>query len=475
MKPLNEQTAGIQKNHPVKVLQFGEGNFLRAFVDWVIDILNEKADFNGGIHVVQPIEQGMVNMLNDQDCLYHVLLQGIQNGETIDDKRLITSINSASNPYEDYKAYLQLGENPDLEFVISNTTEAGIRFDESDKRMDSLPDSFPGKLTALLYHRFKHFNGAADKGLTLIPCELIENNGVNLKKAILQYAEHWALSNEFISWIESSNKFCNTLVDRIVPGYPRENIKEIQAELGFEDNLVVKAEPFLLWVIDAPEGVKEAFPTHKTDLDVLFVKDITPYRTRKVRILNGAHTSLVPVAYLHGVRTVRESVEDDYTGEFIKETIFDEIVPTLDLPQEELEKFANAVLERFQNPFIRHELISIALNSTSKYKVRVLPSVLEYYNRKNSLPHHLVHALAALIVFYKGEWRDEKIALNDSADVMEFFGQIWNGDQEQIAQKVLSNTALWDTDLTKVEGLESELQTEINSLVKAEKEKSYLQ
>ncbi|UII27163.1 tagaturonate reductase [Fulvivirga maritima] len=473
MKPLNKQTAGVSTQPPVKVLQFGEGNFLRAFVDWVIDILNEKANFNGSVHIVQPIAQGMVNMLNDQDCLYHVLLQGIKNGNTIDDKRLITSIYSASNPYDDYKAYLALGENPELEFMISNTTEAGIKFSEVDESSVTLPDTFPGKLTALLYHRYKFFKGAADKGLTLIPCELIEHNGTTLKKTIMQYIQHWHLPDDFALWIENHNRFCNTLVDRIVPGFPRENIKEIQTELDFEDNLVVKAEPFLLWVIEAPEGVKEAFPTYKTDLDVLFVKDITPYRTRKVRILNGAHTSLVPVAYLHGVRTVREAVENDYTGAFIKKTIFEEIVPTLDLPAEELEKFANAVLERFKNPFISHELISIALNSVSKYKVRVLPSLLEYKKRKGSLPENLVHALAALIVFYRGEWNGESIALNDSDDVLTFFKEIWNGKQEEIAPKVLSNTAFWDLDLSQVAGLSAAVQKEISSILLSEKEKSY--
>lgn len=453
MKPLNRQTAPVAAPGPVKVLQFGEGNFLRGFVNWIIDILNEKTDFNGSVQVVQPIERGIIHIINQQDGLYHLLLNGIQNGEPTQQKRLISCISGAINPYDGYEDYLKLGENPDLKFIISNTTEAGIAFVENDTDPDSLPNSFPGKLTALLHRRYLHFKGAADKAPVIIPCELIDKNGEKLREMVLRYAGHWQLEEGFTQWIKDHATFCNTLVDRIVPGFPKDNIKEIQEDLGFEDQLVVKAEPFHLWVIEAPELVRADFPTHKAGLEVKFVKDLSPYRTRKVRILNGAHTTLVPVAYLHGLRTVREAVEDVQTGSFIRKAIFEEIIPTLDLPAEELEQFANAVIERFRNPFIHHELISIALNSVSKYKVRVLPSVLEYQQRKGKLPERLLHALSALIMFYRGEWRGESIPLNDTAEVLSFFEKAWQQENTTaLVQTVLSNTDFWGTDLNRIDG-----------------------
>lgn len=456
MKPLNRQTAGLPHQYPVKVLQFGEGNFLRGFVDWIIDILNKKTSFGGSVQVIQPIEQGIIHLLNQQEGLYHVLLNGIRGGKATQEKRLISAISAAYNPYDDYEAYLKLGENPELELIISNTTEAGIAFEEADGDMETLPNSYPGKLTALLYRRFTHFNGVADKALSIIPCELIEKNGDTLRQAILAYVAHWDLPDAFAYWIEHKTVFCNTLVDRIVPGYPRDTIKEIQQELGYEDSLVVTAEPFHLWVIEGPDSVKKAFPADKAGLQVLFVKDQTPYRTRKVRILNGAHTALVPAAYLQGLRTVREAVEDPQTGNFIREAIFEEIIPTLDLPKQELEQFAGDVIERFQNPFIHHALISIALNSISKYKVRVLPSVLQYHQRTGKLPQRLLRALAALLLFYKGEWQGEKIMLNDAPEVLEFFEHAWeNNNPDSAIALALQNVTFWGQDLTKIEGLQA--------------------
>ncbi len=465
LKKLNRKNADITTSRPVKVLQFGEGNFLRAFVDWIIETLNEKTDFNGDVQVVQPINKGMGQMINDQDGLYHVVLNGIKNGKASTETKLITCVQGVINPYDDYQKYLATGENPALQFIISNTTEAGIAFDEKDSTPTSLPDSFPGKVTALLHHRFNHFKGASDKGLIVIPCELIDKNGEKLQQTILQYIDHWKLSSDFKNWIVKSNTFCNTLVDRIVPGFPKETIDEIKNEIGFDDNLVVMAEPFHLWVIEAPDAVKGKFPTEKAGLDVKFVKDQTPYRTRKVRILNGAHTSLVPVAYLYGIRMVRESIDDPKMGAFIKETINDEIIPTLDLPLDELNQFAHDVIERFQNPFVKHELASIALNSISKFKVRVLPSLLEYHKRKNTLPTRLVYSLACLIQFYKGTWENETLPVNDNADIMEFFKEAWQSDDETaIATKVLSNVSFWDQDLTKVPGLTESISKHLKQL-----------
>jgi tagaturonate reductase len=458
LKPLNRQQANAPLDAPVRVLQFGEGNFLRAFTDWVIDILNEKTGFNGAIQIIQPLPQGMGKMINDQEGLYHVVLNGIQNGKSFREVRLIKSVKGVINPFEQPEEYYRQAENPELKFIVSNTTEAGIVFNESDVDYKKLPETFPGKVTALLYHRFNHFNGAPDKGLILMPCELIEKNGHALRHCILQYIEHWSLPMAFRSWVENNNIFCNTLVDRIVPGYPKDTIDAIQNEVGYQDNLVVMAEPFHLWVIEGPVAVADAFPTGKTNLHVRFVDDLTPYRTRKVRILNGAHTAMVPVAYLRGLRTVQQSVESQETGAYVRNLIFNEIIPTLDLPKEELDAFANDVLERFQNPFIRHELISISLNSISKYKVRVLPSVLEFYERKKTLPTLLVHALAKLILFYKGEYNGEPVPLNDSPEILTFFSQTWQSQSpDQVVERTLKNTDLWGQDLSKLPGLKEQL------------------
>ena len=457
MKSLNRSNINAVQR-PIRVLQFGEGNFLRGFVDWMIDLMNEKTNFNGDVQIVQPLSQGMGKLLNSQDGLFHVKLQGIQAGEIIQENRLITCVRDVNNPFEDYNAYLKLGENEDLKFVVSNTTEAGIIFDSSDKSFEALPLTFPGKLTSLLYHRFKAFSGDPSKGLVMIPCELIDKNGIQLKSTVLDYAKLWNLPVSFADWLNDHNVFCNTLVDRIVPGFPKENIKEIQNALGFEDNMVVMAELFHFWVIEGPENLQEIFPAGKAGLKVKFVKDQSPYRTRKVRILNGAHTALVPVAYLKGFRTVREAVEDKSIGKFIKDTIYNEIIPTLDLPKEELEQFAADVLDRFLNPFIDHELISISLNSISKFKVRVLPSLLEYHSKTGAWPKNLTKSMAALIKFYNGKSGGESIPLKDDRTVLEFFEKIWKEeDLSVIVSETLGRVDFWGGDLRQYEGLEEEV------------------
>jgi tagaturonate reductase len=454
LRKLNRPNAGVSTIRPVKVLQFGEGNFLRAFVDWVVDILNEKTDFNGAIQIIQPIGSGMADQINSQDGLYHVMLNGLQDGKPVQETRLITSVTNALSPYKNREAFIQTAENPELEFILSNTTEAGISFDERDVSPDNLPNSFPGKLTLLLHHRFTFFKGDPKKAPTLIPCELIEKNGSALKAIIFQYIDQWKLSVEFRNWVSNHITFCNTLVDRIVPGFPKETIHEIQNRLGFEDNLVVTAEPFLLWVIEGPEKVRQALRLDQVDLQVKFVSDLTPYRTRKVRILNGAHTALVPVAYLYGLRTVRESVENPVIGNFIKRVIYHEIIPTLDLPVSELKQFADDVLERFQNPYIKHELSSIALNSISKFKTRVLPSIVEFNTRNKTLPESLLFSLAALIQFYKGDFNGEKLPVQDSADIISFFEETWKQpDLHAISKQVLANESFWGLDLNSLPGV----------------------
>jgi tagaturonate reductase len=456
---LSKKTYKGYQEYPEKVLQFGEGNFLRCFVDWMFHQLNKKAGFNGSVVVVQPIDKGMVNMLNEQDGLYTIYLRGLKNGKAESIHEVIDVISRGINAYEDFTAYLKTAEQPEIRYVISNTTEAGIAFDENDKSTDTPPHSFPAKLAVWLYHRYKTFKGDVSKGLHIIPCELIEKNADNLKRIILQLATKWNFEDGFVNWLNSGCTFNNTLVDRIVPGYPRERIGEITNELGYEDKQVVEGEPFHLWVIEAADSLQKELPFPSFGLDVLYVKDITPYRTRKVRILNGAHTALVPVAYLYGIDTVRESVEDPVIGKYLRDTIFEEIIPTLDLPKEELERFANEVLDRFRNPYIKHLLMSISLNSWSKFETRVLPSLLQYKNRKGTIPQHLAFSLAATIAFYKGKRGEEAIALNDDAAAMDLLKNAWaSSDGSEAAVKKVVSTVLgyeknWKQDLNKVDGL----------------------
>lgn len=458
MKILNRKNTGIQANLPIKVVQFGEGNFLRAFVDFVIDKLNEKADFNAGVAVVQPIASGMVNMLNDQDGLYNLFMRGIKNGKEIQESRTISCIQKGINPYEDFNEYLSLAEEQELQFVISNTTEAGISFDEKDTLEGTPHNSFPAKLTALLHKRFQYFKGDKNKGLSIIPCELINHNADSLKEIILKYAELWKLQTEFIDWIDQSNSFHNTLVDRIVPGYPKDDIESYQNQLEFEDKLVVTAEVFLLWVIEGDDQLKQKIPFDKIEENILVVKDMQPYRTRKVRILNGAHTAMVPFSLLFGNETVKETIDDNFTGEFIKQAVFEEINPTLSLGKEELDRFADEVFDRFRNPFIKHQLASIALNSISKFKVRVLPSLLAYQEKNNELPLRLTYAMACLIRFYQGEWYGKKLPVQDDSEITDFFEKVWeNHDFNDIAKKVLQQKEFWGQDLTKIPELEKHI------------------
>jgi tagaturonate reductase len=383
----------------------------------------------------------------------------MKEGKAVKEHRLISSISRGINLHKQYDEYVKLASSPELRFIFSNTTEAGIAYDESDRFEDQPQKSFPGKLTAFLYHRFQAFNGDVTKGLIIIPCELIDRNGEKLKSIVLQYAALWNLGEKFVQWIHEGNTFCCSLVDRIVPGYPRDTIDEITEELGYKDELVVVGEQFHLWVIEGPTWIREEFPVHLAGLNTLIVDDMTPYRTRKVRILNGAHSAMTPVAYLYGLNTVAEAVEHPIVGPYVKELIYDEIIPTLDLPLEELNSFAADVIDRFKNPYIQHFLLSISLNSVSKFKTRDLPSLLEFIRRNKELPRKLVFSLAALISFYKGVRGEEVIKLADNQDVLDLFKSLWsqhNGTEESlksIVSSVLGYEKVWEQDLNLIPGL----------------------
>lgn len=468
---LRKEVVMDYQEYPERIIQFGEGNFLRAFVDWMVHEMNEKADFESSVVLVQPIERGMVDMINEQDGLYTLVLKGLRNGMPTEETQLIQSVSRGINPYADYDAYLKLAENPEMRFVVSNTTEAGIAFNQEDNLDMAPPKSFPGKLTALLYHRFKTFGNDASKGFIILPCELIDRNGDNLKKCVLQYVELWQLGTEFQSWLLEANVFCNTLVDRIVPGYPADTAKDIEAKAGYEDKIIVEAEPFHLWVIEGPEWIKDELPAHKADLNVLFVNDMTPYRTRKVRILNGAHTVLTPVAYLCGIETVREGIEHKLVGEYLSQTIATEIIPTLDLSKEELVAFADSVDERFRNPYIKHSLMSISLNSISKFKARVLPSLLGYQQEKGNVPSKLSFALASLIAFYRGKNGYKTIKLVDEEYILTLFKNLWvSYDNNEITSKqlvaaFLSDKTIWGEDLTEAQGLVAKVSAYLDDIL----------
>jgi tagaturonate reductase len=450
---------------PEKVLQFGEGNFLRAFVDWLIDEANERTDFNGSVVVAQPIAQGMAAKLNEQDGLYTLIARGKEGGKVVDSRRLITSISRALNPYEDWAELVKFVTGPDIRIVVSNTTEAGIAYAPEPHTPGKVQTTFPAKVANLLYERFQAVNGDAARGLIFIPCELIERNGAKLREYVLKYAADWNLGADFTAWVEKANVFFSTLVDRIVPGYPRAEAETLVNEFGYQDNLIDTGEIFHLWVLEGPAQYADEFPLAKAGLNVIWTADQTPYRTRKVRILNGAHTSSVLIAFLGGLDTVGELMDDPLFGRFIRRAVFDEIAPALPMEEAGKKAYAEAVMERFQNPFIRHELLSISLNSVSKWKVRVLPSLLDSLKNTGKLPAVLAFSLAALVSFYKGEPAPQgglqgkrngvAYPIRDDASVMEFFKNAWTkfgSEPALLAKEVLAQTAFWGQDLNTLPG-----------------------
>jgi tagaturonate reductase len=460
MERLNRKIAQHTKQYPERIIQFGEGNFLRGFADWIIHRMNKEVNFQTGVVVVQPLPEGMAPLLNEQDGLYHLNLQGIDKGAATDTIELIDVITRGLNPYQQFDEYLRLAENPDMRFVISNTTEAGIAFDPSCRLDDRPAASYPGKLVQLLYHRFQTFGGAADKGWIIFPCELIFHNGKELKKCINQYIELWGLGEAFQHWVDTACGVYSTLVDRIVPGYPKDSIGDIAEKIQVDDRLVVKAEIFHLWVIEAPEWVGNEFPASQAGLNVLFVADEKPYHERKVTLLNGPHTVLSPVGYLAGLNTVRECVEDEVIGRYVRKVMYDELMQTIDLPPNELEQFAHDVLDRFRNPFVKHFVTSIMLNSFSKYKTRDLPGLKTYLKRKGTLPCGLVLGLAGIITYYKGGKRgEEPIVPADDKAILALLTELWKtNDSGTIAQGALAAGFIWGEDLNEIPGLTAKLE-----------------
>ncbi len=451
----------LLKEAPERVLQFGEGNFLRAFVDYFIDVMNEKAEFNSKVILVQPIMGGdfIRERINEQEGLYTLILRGNENGKKINEKRVISCVSRCINPYLEYDTVMECANNPELRYIVCNTTEAGIRYDEKCRLDDRPAESFPAKLTQFLYKRYKNMLG----GFIILSCELIDDNGKELKKCVLKYAGKWGLEESFIKWIEDENIFCSTLVDRIVTGYPKNEADMICEELGYEDAILDTGEIFASWVIEGPESLKNELPFEKCGLPIMITDNHKPYKERKVRILNGAHTSMVLGAFLAGKNIVRECIQDEIICKFMEKIIYDEVIPFLTLCKPELNEFAQTVSERFSNPYIEHELLAISLNSTAKWKARVLPSLKAYVGGDKKIPQCIAASLAFYIKFYRvyrklGEeyWGindGKKYRICDEKNVLNFFYENRDLKIDELVDKVLKNEELWDEDLSKMDGL----------------------
>ena len=450
-------------NRPVKVVQFGEGNFLRGFADYMIDIANEQGNFNGTIVLVKPREGGSLEKFHTQDCQYTVSLRGLVNGKPQVSNRQITCIADAVHAYEEYKKYMALAEIDTLRFVFSNTTEAGIVFNDTDQFELNPPKTFPGKLTKFLYHRYQTFHGNPDKGLIMLPTELIDDNGIMLRKCVLQLIELWGLGEEFKNWVEEACIFTSTLVDRIITGYPKATENEEWEKLGYIDRIMVTGEPFALWVIESAKDISAELPLPDAGLPVIYTDNQKPYKQRKVRILNGAHTSFVLASYLIGNDIVRDSMNDDDVRSFMIDILREEVIPTLSLPKADLEEFADAVVARFNNPYVDHALLAISLNSVSKWRARCMPSFLGYIEKEGKLPDRLTFSLAALMAFYTGsEIRDKALIghrngqeynIMDDMAVMEFFRDHSGKDTKEFVSAFLGRIDFFGQDLNEIQGL----------------------
>lgn len=460
-------TGYILENAPEKILQFGEGNFLRAFVDYWFDMSNEKVGWNGKAVLVQPIAPGLAKQINEQQGLYTLYLRGRENGEKVDRKRVISSVSRCLNPYEkaDYDAMMQVAVSDDLEYIVSNTTEAGIVYDPACQKDDCPPSSFPAKLTQVLYKRWQ----AGKKPLVILSCELIDNNGKELEKCVGQYIEQWGLEADFKAWCGECT-FCSTLVDRIVPGRIKDAAEaaKMDEENGYHDELIDVGEVFGVWNIEGPEWLADKLPFKAAGLNCIVVPDVTPYKKRKVRILNGAHTGFVLGAYLAGFDIVRDCMHNEHIKGFMNKMLHEEVIPTLPLDKNDLENFAAAVEDRFNNPFVDHELMSISLNSTSKWKARNMPSFLEYIEKEGKLPTCLTMSLAAYIAFYSTDVQEltdkglvckrpkgNTYTCSDDRWALEFYWNHKDDSDADLVHAVLTNEQMWDQDLTKIDGLEA--------------------
>ncbi|MDO7488682.1 tagaturonate reductase [Peribacillus frigoritolerans] len=479
LKRLSKDTKAVQYSHmmdfPIKVLQIGEGNFLRGFFDWMIYECNKQGHFKGSIAVTQPrpAGKGKIEEVKRQDGLYTLMLRGFHQGEKVEHTEIISVFSKAIDPYEEWMEFLALAENPELEFVVSNTTEAGIKYQPIPLVEGKPIESFPGKLTAFFVSSLSSFQWKSEKGLIMLPCELLERNGDSLKRCVLKHSRDWDLPKSFIEWLDRDNLFLNSLVDRIVTGFPANESEKLFAAWGYKDALLNTAEPYHLWAIEGDICIDQRLPLQKSGLNVRWVKDLTPYQMRKVRILNGSHTLLAPLGILSGLEEVKQAIDHPEFNQFLSNAIEKEIIPSLPFDQNEMMLYGESVLERFKNPFVHHLLADISLNSISKFKVRLLPTLEEYHRAKGRLPDCIVRGFSGLIRFYKvnemkGSYLGKSFAgkdyvVEDDIKTIEFFSEQWlsyeNGEipLRQLIEATLSNQYLWGKDLSDIPNLGNEL------------------
>lgn len=466
MKPLNNSSVE-RTEHPVRILQFGEGNFLRAFVDWIIDKANEKGVTSTSVAVVSPRFKfnSTIENLHNQDGLYHVLLEGVENGKPKKETRLITSLKHVFSPAENEDLYKSIIESPDLRFVVSNTTEQGIKYDDDDAtRLNAA--TFPGKVAALLHHRYRHFKGDKSKGLMFICCELSENNGARLQEYVLRHAQNAGMEQEFCDWVKDSCVFCDTLVDRIVSGYPADSAKEIEEEIGFEDKALVKGELYHLWVIggEGAEKVKKELPLHEAGLNIYFLPSVKEFRDKKVRILNGAHTGMVALSLLSGHDTVFQAFSDEVINEFVNRLIDEEVIPVIPEDQKQLKEFAAEILERFINPYINHQLRSIALNSLSKWETRNFPTVKDNWNKLHKPAPLSAFTFAALLNLYAP---DSKLTPDDNPQHINIIKENWDdSDLKGTVKKILDSNIFTENFEKEVPGFADAVAADLESIRK---------
>lgn len=473
MNQLSNKTVASRPSRPIKFIQFGEGNFLRAFVDWMIQEMNNAGIITGDVAVVQPVPFGRLKELKEQDGLYTLIQEGVTEGEFVSQEQIIDVISEFNNPYEDFSGYLKLAEIETLEYMISNTTEAGIVLDEQDDILATPPATFPAKVLAFLKHRYEFFNGDMEKGLYIIPCELIDHNGDELYRCVKRLAEINNLDAGFMNWLEQANTFTNTLVDRIVPGYPAGRMEEFTCKLGYTDNNLVLGEVFHLWVIEDRNGISSKLAGNKAGLNMVFTDDIKPYKLQKVRILNGLHTLMVPTAFLKGLNTVYDAMNDKEMFEYIKEATEQELIPATEnyLSKEVLTDFAASVYDRFNNPQANHELLSIALNATSKFKSRLLPTGLDYLNIHGEFPKRMALSLASNLVFFRGVRGEETIRLQDDQQFLDFYKDVWSKyEAKEISAAEVVDAYLglkdhWGMDLNEIPSLKETVTASVETLL----------
>jgi len=384
---------------PAKILQFGEGNFLRAFIDWMVQGLNDRAGFNGSVKLSKTIPGPFFGAFEKQDYDYHLVIRGKDGDKVINDRKKISVISGNLNAYEDFDGYLKGATDLNLKVIISNTTEAGIAFVEADKATDRPANSYPGKLTQFLRARFEAHKGSKESAMFILPCELIEKNGQTLKKYVLKHAERWYHDAKFTEWLDKDTTWFDSLVDRIVPGHDKEERAKCKAETGFDDELIVVTEPYHIFVIQGKER-EDILPFKKAGFNVVWTDDLTPYRTMKVRILNGGHTFMSMIGLGMGIATVRESLEHPVLGKALDAFYTKDVLPLMPFTKAELDTYKGKIIDRFANPFVVHKLGDIALNSVSKYIARILPGVNDYVGKYKKAPVFATFGLAALLYRY---------------------------------------------------------------------------